>query len=280
MDTKPKKKTSLTEIFKFISTIISWTIFVLLLICAAFLLYYFIAVKVYVAKGSGYEPKFSLYTIITPSMTPNINVYDVVVDVKVDKPEDIKINDVITFYSSIPGVRNGTITHRVIAINKDINGNYKYLTKGDYNLVDDGVNVEFDKIVGKVALRIPQLGRVQFFMASKMGWLLVVLLPALYVIVKDILKIIKLKNNDSSNKFTKFLNRPLITFKKRKLLPYTPTSEIEKHNLSTKINLNYEEKKESSPLIYENKNKVNIETPTIMNFYDEDEEDIDLPSLK
>lgn len=280
MDTKPKKKTSLTEIFKFISTIISWTIFVLLLICAAFLLYYFIAVKVYVAKGSGYEPKFSLYTIITPSMTPNINVYDVVVDVKVDKPEDIKINDVITFYSSIPGVRNGTITHRVIAINKDINGNYKYLTKGDYNLVDDGVNVEFDKIVGKVALRIPQLGRVQFFMASKMGWLLVVLLPALYVIVKDILKIIKLKNNDSSNKFTKFLNRPLITFKKRKLLPYTPTNEIEKQNLSTEINLNYEEKKESSPLIYENKNKVNIETPTIMNFYDEDEEDIDLPSLK
>ena len=280
MDTKPKKKTSLTEIFKFISTIISWTIFVLLLICAAFLLYYFIAVKVYVAKGSGYEPKFSLYTIITPSMTPNINVYDVVVDVKVDKPEDIKINDVITFYSSIPGVRNGTITHRVIAINKDINGNYKYLTKGDYNLVDDGVNVEFDKIVGKVALRIPQLGRVQFFMASKMGWLLVVLLPALYVIVKDILKIIKLKNNDSSNKFTKFLNRPLITFKKRKLLPYTPTNEIEKQNLSTEINLNYEEKKESSPLINENKNKVNIETPTIMNFYDEDEEDIDLPSLK
>ena len=280
MDTKPKKKTSLTEIFKFISTIISWTVFVLLLICAAFLLYYFIAVKVYVAKGSGYEPKFSLYTIITPSMTPNINVYDVVVDVKVDKPEDIKINDVITFYSSIPGVRNGTITHRVIAINKDINGNYKYLTKGDYNLVDDGVNVEFDKIVGKVALRIPQLGRVQFFMASKMGWLLVVLLPALYVIVKDILKIIKLKNNDSSNKFTKFLNRPLITFKKRKLLPYTPTNEIEKQNLSTEINLNYEEKKESSPLIYENKNKVNIETPTIMNFYDEDEEDIDLPSLK
>lgn len=280
MDTKPKKKTSLTEIFKFISTIISWTIFVLLLICAAFLLYYFIAVKVYVAKGSGYEPKFSLYTIITPSMTPNINVYDVVVDVKVDKPEDIKINDVITFYSSIPGVRNGTITHRVIAINKDINGNYKYLTKGDYNLVDDGVNVEFDKIVGKVALRIPQLGRVQFFMASKMGWLLVVLLPALYVIVKDILKIIKLKNDNSSNKFTKFLNRPLITFKKRKLLPYTPTSEIEKQNLSTEINLNYEEKKESSPLIYENKNKVNIETPTIMNFYDEDEEDIDLPSLK
>lgn len=309
MDSNVKKKTSLTEIFKFISTIISWTVFVLLLICAAFLIYYFIAVKVYVAKGSGHEPKFSLYTIITPSMTPNINVYDVVVDVKVDKPEDIKINDVITFYSNIPGVKNGTITHRVIAINKDIDGNYKYLTKGDYNLVDDGVDVGFDKIVGKVALRIPQLGRVQFFMASKLGWLLVVLIPALYVIIKDILKIIRLTNGKSSNKFTKFLNRPVISFKKKKLLPYTPPSEEEpiKQNIEieqseklitndaikhendtnivqiseTKPLLSQSEEKES--LVTENSFIPKVQVPkeeNVMNFYEDDEEDIDLPSLK
>ena len=321
MDSKVKKKTSLTEIFKFISTIVSWTVFVLLLICAAFLIYYFIAVKVYVAKGSGYEPKFSLYTIITPSMTPNINVYDVVVDVKVDKPEDIKINDVITFYSSIPGVRNGTITHRVIAINKDVNGKYKYLTKGDYNLVDDGVDVEFDKIVGQVALRIPQLGRVQFFMASKLGWLLVVLLPALYIILKDILRIIRLKNDTPSNKFTKFLNRPVISFKKKKLLPYTPPSEnenieqnlaIEKNDETTSTYVsefvatpNESEVSETTsqeveiknqdlkPLLSQNEEKENLLTESsikseenkikeenVMSFYEDDEDDIDLPSLK
>lgn len=321
MDSKVKKKTSLTEIFKFISTIVSWTVFVLLLICAAFLIYYFIAVKVYVAKGSGYEPKFSLYTIITPSMTPNINVYDVVVDVKVDKPEDIKINDVITFYSSIHGVRNGTITHRVIAINKDVNGKYKYLTKGDYNLVDDGVDVEFDKIVGKVALRIPQLGRVQFFMASKLGWLLVVLLPALYIILKDILRIIRLKNDTPSNKFTKFLNRPVISFKKKKLLPYTPPSEnenieqnlaIEKNDETTSTYVsefvatpNESEVSETTsqeveiknqdlkPLLSQNEEKENLLTESsikseenkikeenVMSFYEDDEDDIDLPSLK
>ncbi len=262
MNSNVKKKTSLTEIFKFISTIVSWTVFVLLIICAIFLVYYFIAVKVYVAKGSGHEPKFSLYTIITPSMTPNINVYDVIVDIKVEKPEDIKINDVITFYSNIPGVRGGTITHRVIAINKDVNGNYKYLTKGDYNLVDDGVDIEFDKIVGKVALRIPQLGRVQFFMASKLGWLLIVLIPALYIIVKDILKIAKLKNDSPKNKFTQFLNRPLISFKKRKLLPYTPPA-------NEQIN---------KPEDITNKEKVN--ESSIIKFYDEDEDDMDLPSLK
>ncbi len=243
MNTKDKKKPNFREILKFISTIISWTVFVLLVICVLLLVYYFISIKIYETKGTGHEPKFSLYTIITPSMTPNINVYDVVVDVKVEKPEDIKVNDVITFYSDIPGVRNGTITHRVIAINKDENGNYKYRTKGDYNLVDDGTDIEFNKIVGKVAIRIPQLGRVQFFVASKLGWLVVVLIPALYIIIKDIFKLVKLKNDNPKNKLTRFLNRPLITFKRRKLLTYTPQKDISK-------------------------------------YFDEDEDNMELPSLK
>ena len=102
MNTDTKSKISFREIMKTISTIISWTIFSLLVICAAFLLYYFVATKVFIHFGSKYEPKFSLYTIISPSMVPNINVYDVVIDLRVDEPEDIEIGDVITFYSDSP----------------------------------------------------------------------------------------------------------------------------------------------------------------------------------
>lgn len=229
MDNEVKNKLSLKEIFKLISTIISWTIFVLLLICAAFLLYYFIATKVYVAKGTGYEPKFSLYTIVSPSMVPNINVYDVVIDVKLEKPEDVKINDVITFNSSIPGVEGGTITHRVIAISKDKEGNYYYKTKGDNNLVDDGVDVSFNSIVGKVALRIPGLGKVQSFMASSMGWLMFILVPALYIIIKDILRIIKNKNEEKQEKL-KIKN--ILFNSEKKLLPYTPKIVSEPNNLT------------------------------------------------
>lgn len=229
MDNEVKNKLSLKEIFKLISTVISWTVFVLLLICAAFLLYYFIATKVYVAKGTGYEPKFSLYTIVSPSMVPNINVYDVVIDVKLEKPEDVKINDVITFNSSIPGVEGGTITHRVIAISKDKEGNYYYKTKGDNNLVDDGVDVSFNSIVGKVALRIPGLGKVQSFMASSMGWLMFILVPALYIIIKDILRIIKNKNEEKQEKL-KIKN--ILFNSEKKLLPYTPKIVSEPNNLT------------------------------------------------
>lgn len=226
MKSETNQKSRFREAVSMISAIISWTIFTLLIICAIFLVYYFIATKIYVKKGTGHEPKFSLYTIVSPSMVPTINVYDVIIDFKVDKPEEIKINDVITFNSSIPGVHGGTITHRVIAISKDAEGNYFYQTKGDNNLIEDGVSVPFNSVVGKVALRIPKLGNIQKFVATKAGWMIVVLIPALYIIVKAILRALKLNQPSSTDgRLKAFLNRPVIGYNKPKLLPYTPHQE-------------------------------------------------------
>ena len=259
MNTEVKPKITFREILKLLSTIISWTIFVLLVICACFLLYYFVATKIFINFGSKYEPKFSLYTIISPSMTPNINVYDVVVDIRVDEAEDIEIGDVITFYSDAPELHGSTITHRVISIIKDTSGNYSYQTKGDNNLVEDSSIVPFENVVGKVALKIPQLGRIQFFLASSYGWLLLIMLPALYIIFKDINRIIKEKSKNSGNKesnnnskLKKVLLRPIFK-EKPKLLGYTPpkeeksTTEISP-DISNSIFAAYDEEIESSDL--------------------------------
>lgn len=185
---------SVRKVLNIIGKVISWVLFAILLIAAVFLLYYYIATKIYAAKGAGYEPKISLYTIVSPSMTPNINVYDVVVDVRVDNPEDIKVGDVISFISTSLLTPGKNITHRVVAITEDSDGNICYKTKGDYNQVEDDSCAKFSNILGKVAFRIPQLGRVQKLLASKAGWLLFIMIPALYVIIKDILKITKLSN--------------------------------------------------------------------------------------
>jgi len=178
--------------FKIISKVLSWALFVILLIIAAFLLYYYIATKVYAAKGVGYEPKFSIYTIVSPSMTPNINVYDAIVNVKVNDPRDIKKGDVITFISTSNLTAGTTITHRVKDITNDEDGNVCYITKGDFNPVEDQACAKYNNIIGKVIMRIPQIGRIQFFLASKAGWLLCILIPALIIISKDILRITKL----------------------------------------------------------------------------------------
>jgi len=207
---RTKSNFSINKVFSIIGNVFSWAIFVILLIAAAFLLYYYIATKTYAAKGPGYEPKFSIYTIISPSMTPNINVYDTIINTKVDSPNDIKVNDVITFISTSLLTPGTTITHRVIGITKDENGNVCYQTKGDYNQVPDQACAKYNNIIGKVIMKIPQLGRVQFFLASKAGWLLCILVPAVIIIGKDILRITKLSTikNTASEMSVKYKKDP------------------------------------------------------------------------
>ena len=178
------------KIFTYISKLISTAALIILIIVGTFLVYYLISAKM-VASNPEYRPKVNLYTIVSGSMQPNINVYDIVVDYMVDKPEDIKVGDVITFVSTSNISKNLIVTHRVIEI-KQVNGQIEYVTKGDYNATSDGDTAKFDNVIGKVILRFPQLGRLQFFLATKMGWFIVVLLPALGVIIYDIIKVIKL----------------------------------------------------------------------------------------
>ncbi|MCM1053707.1 MAG: signal peptidase I [Ruminococcus sp.] len=198
---KEQSSISISSIFKIIGKIISWALFAVLLVAAAFLLYYYVATKNYALKGPGHEPKFSIYTIISGSMEPNIHVYDAVINIKADTPSDIKVGDVITFISTSVLTPGTTITHRVIGITRDDDGSVCYQTKGDWNKVPDQACAKFHNIIGKVVLTIPQLGRVQLFLAKQGGWIICILIPALIIIVRDVLRITKLVGiKDSANK--------------------------------------------------------------------------------
>lgn len=193
MKEKKAKVGSFSHAIKFIMGILSWTVFVLLVLVAIFLIYYFVSTKVYAEKGEDYRPAIGLYTILTGSMEPNINPYDVIVDWTINKPEDIKVGDVITFVSTSSLTKGMTITHRVINVVQDENG-YSYQTKGDANLSPDTAYVPYEKVLGKVLFRIPQLGRLQSFLATQGGWLIIVVIPALFIIISDVVKIFRLTN--------------------------------------------------------------------------------------
>ena len=190
--------------FKYISTVVSWTVFVLLIIVGILLLYYFISMRLYATHGEKFEPKFSVYTIVSTSMEPTINVYDV-------KPSDIKQGDVITFTSTWQVTYGMTITHRVIGTKKLDDGSICYITRGDNNTQEDQACVKENNVIGVVKAVIPGLGRIQTFLSSSLGWLLIIIVPALYIIVKDILKLFKLSkeakeenhNVDNSKKIPK-----------------------------------------------------------------------------
>ena len=178
-------------VIKYISKVFSWFLLTILILVAGFLVYYVVAANIYARKGEEFKPKFSLYTIVSPSMVPNINVYDVIFDVRVDDLTKLKKGDVITFISSGYLNEGMTVTHRIVDVINDEDG-LKFRTKGDNNLVPDSALVEPGNVIGKTLFKIPQLGRVQSLLATKGGWLFLVLLPALGVIIYDIIKIIKL----------------------------------------------------------------------------------------
>ena len=70
----------------------------------------------------------------------------------------------------------------------------RFRTKGDNNQTADGALVIPENVLGKTLLRIPMLGRVQFLLASKGGLLIFILIPAVGIIVYDIIKLFRVKD--------------------------------------------------------------------------------------
>lgn len=221
------------QISKTIVIIISWTIFALLVLIIGFLAYYMVSANIYAKKGEKFEPKFSLYTIVSPSMEPNIKVYDVILNTRIDDPADIKVGDVITFISTSTISNGMTVTHRVTRVENGPDG-LEFATKGDNNITEDTDTAKQANLLGKVVLKIPQLGRLQFFLSTKGGWLLVIIFPALLIIVNDIFKIFKLNkakknleeaNENDDNKSEKL---KLETFRKEEIKNKLNKKELQK----------------------------------------------------
>ena len=183
------KKIKRKKVFKMIYKIISYTIICILMAIAAFLIFYVISGQI--AQKQGKKPLFGLYTIISPSMTGTLNVYDVAFTMRVDT-DKLKEGDIITFYSTNSFFGGTPITHRIIEVVNVPNSGKMFRVKGDANPKADEEKVIPSNVVGKVMFKIPQLGRVQFFLASKGGWIIAIMIPALVIISYDIYKIFRL----------------------------------------------------------------------------------------
>ena len=177
------------DFIKFIGKAMAYVILCLLFLITAFLIYYMSSSAIAAKKGE--KPSIGLYTIVSPSMEPFIKVYDVIIDRKVKPNEELKVGDVITFYSSSLNTDGYTITHRIYDI-KISDGKTYYITKGDNNQSVDVGSISRENIVGKMVYKINGLGKIQFFLSSKLGWILIILIPALCFILYDLNRLNKI----------------------------------------------------------------------------------------
>ena len=177
--------------FRYIVSVLSYALFIFLMLIGGTLLLYVADIKIRAARGDYSAPAFNAYVVLSGSMVPTIQVKDIVVTKKIAQ-EKLEIGDIITFIS--PDQRWGgiSVTHRIIDIYYDEEkGIHTYKTKGDYNNIADAVAVPNENILGIVILKIPKLGYIQDILASKGGLIICILIPSLAILSYDIMKTLK-----------------------------------------------------------------------------------------
>lgn len=125
-----------------------------------------------------------LLVVLSGSMEPSIHTGSVVVGIP---KSQYKVGDVVTFGGDIRG--GVPTTHRIV-LSRTKEGVLLFTTKGDANNTNDGKEIEQGDIQGKVLFSIPLLGYIIDFVRKPLGMIIVIVLPAVYIITDEIRKII------------------------------------------------------------------------------------------
>ena len=137
----------------------------------------------------GWKP----FIVLSGSMETQILPGDVVVVKEIDAKK-LKENDIIAFKDD----DNIVITHRIIEIIKDENGNTKYKTKGDNNNDEDDRFVRPEQIEGIYKFRIGKLGNLALFVQTPVGMVICISIPLILLLLlqwKESLKEGKVKKD-------------------------------------------------------------------------------------
>lgn len=206
---------------KFITSVLSYALFIWLLLIGGLLLAYVADNKIRAAKGDFSPPAYNAYVVLTGSMIPEIMPNDVVITKKRDASE-LEVNDIITFITSDPRLSGIIVTHRIKQVYYDSTTNtYSFQTKGDANNIEDFSLAEGKNIIGEVIFKIPKLGYVQKLLATNGGLIIVVLIPCLAIMAYDIVKLGKnigrktKKKNSNVSVVRRWLNGRVICKEKK-----------------------------------------------------------------
>lgn len=126
---------------------------------------------------------FKILTVLSGSMEPSIKTGSIVA---VKPADDYKIGDVITF-GEISKTQT-SITHRIYEM-KVVGSEPIYITKGDANNAPDIREIAKKDILGKVLFVMPYLGYAVAAAKKPLGFILIIIAPAVLIIFDEIKKI-------------------------------------------------------------------------------------------
>jgi len=186
------KKDVLKKLFRIIKSVINVVI-----------VFFVIAFALIVCLQRFSDNKFSflsyrMFTVVTGSMEPKYKIGDVLI-AKEKEPSEIKIGDAISYLGAKGNIKDKVITHEIVNIKKDENGNYLFHSKGLVNLVEDPV-VHESQLYGVVIYKTKILSFIYKVIGTNMGMFLFVIIPILYIIISEMVTMLIEKEEKRRNK--------------------------------------------------------------------------------
>lgn len=179
------------KVIKKILNILKIIILILLILFALFTVYQ----KVFPNNPSAFG--FRTYSIITKSMEPVLKKGDVIL-VQERNTSSYKVGDIITFKGTSGDLKGKIVTHEIIGIKLE-NGKNIFYTKGIQNISEDPAVYE-DEILGKYIYKFKFFSLIERIMDTKIGFILIIIIPLGYIYfyeIRDIIKDVKnIKNKE------------------------------------------------------------------------------------
>jgi len=128
---------------------------------------------------------YGIYTIISPSMRPEYEVFDMIIAKNVDDPLALKKGDVVVYKGEVDDFKDKIITHRIDKVYTGTNPR-KFLTKGDANDYPDP-EITSDQIMGKVERKTVVLSFLSHIVNNIYGFYFIVFVPIVILVFLEVM---------------------------------------------------------------------------------------------
>ena len=131
---------------------------------------------------------YGIYTVISGSMEPTLNVGDVILVKKVSDPASLNKEDIITFRGR--GKLEGkVVTHRIVSEGVEANGFITTCGDANYGINDDPI--VFEDVIGKMVRKLSFLQFLHSLFKSKVGFAVIIFIPLLVLLIFQVVNFVR-----------------------------------------------------------------------------------------
>lgn len=125
-----------------------------------------------------------MFSVATGSMIPVYEVGDILISKEVE-PEEIQVGDDIVYLGKKGSFNGKTVTHRVQSIEKKEDGNYKIITKGVANNIEDP-EIDQTQVYGKIICKVHTLSFLGKLTRNIYTFYFIIFIPVGILVYKNI----------------------------------------------------------------------------------------------